>query len=520
MVDSKPFFGWRVVYAAFVVAFFAWGMGFYGPPIFLQTIHENRGWSIALVSAALTAHYLTGATFIANLPRFYRLFGLPTVTGAGAVSLTIGLFGWAVAAQPWQLFLSTILSGAGWAAMSGAAINAIVPPWFVRLRPTALTWAYNGASIGGFVYSPLWVFLIARIGFPAAVLIVGAAAIVTVCYFSMFVFSHTPDTTGQRVDGDEADATARIALNEQFRLPGGALWRDWKFRTLAVAMSLSLFAQIGLLSQLFSVAVPALGAFWAGIVLALANLLSVVGRTVTGVLLPAHADRRIVAMFSYGVQILGGVVLIVSDGRSLVYLVVGIFLFGAGIGNATTLPPLIAQTEFSKEDCLRAVSLIAAMSQSIYAFAPAVFGVVRNLAHEGHPFPTSEMVSIAVVGAGVQFLAICAMFVGRLIRRMPHCHDRMAIGPLHNQDRRKGMLELRPNCECCDRDLPPSSTEARICTFECTFCAQCAEQVLGGLCPNCGGNLVARPIRPPRMLEKWPASSKRVLKEGGCVSLA
>lgn len=82
------------------------------------------------------------------------------------------------------------------------------------------------------------------------------------------------------------------------------------------------------------------------------------------------------------------------------------------------------------------------------------------------------------------------------------------------------MLELRPNCECCDCDLPPSSTAARICTFECTFCATCAEEVLGGRCPNCGGNLVVRPVRPPGMLEKWPASSKRVLKAGGCVSVA
>jgi len=78
------------------------------------------------------------------------------------------------------------------------------------------------------------------------------------------------------------------------------------------------------------------------------------------------------------------------------------------------------------------------------------------------------------------------------------------------------MLELRPNCECCDRDLPPASVEARICSFECTFCATCAETVLHGVCPNCGGNLVARPIRPARLLAKAPPSTKRVLKDGGC----
>jgi len=82
------------------------------------------------------------------------------------------------------------------------------------------------------------------------------------------------------------------------------------------------------------------------------------------------------------------------------------------------------------------------------------------------------------------------------------------------------MLELRPNCECCDKDLPPDAMDARICTFECTFCAECARHTLNGICPNCGGNLVARPIRPPALLAKYPASTRRVLKPEGCTRAA
>jgi hypothetical protein len=74
------------------------------------------------------------------------------------------------------------------------------------------------------------------------------------------------------------------------------------------------------------------------------------------------------------------------------------------------------------------------------------------------------------------------------------------------------MLALRPNCEACDRDLPPDSAEARICTFECTFCADCVETRLSGVCPNCGGNFAARPIRPAALLVKYPASTERVFK--------
>jgi hypothetical protein len=72
------------------------------------------------------------------------------------------------------------------------------------------------------------------------------------------------------------------------------------------------------------------------------------------------------------------------------------------------------------------------------------------------------------------------------------------------------MLELRPNCECCDRDLPFDSPDARICTFECTFCADCVAGPLKGVCPNCGGGLMPRPIRPAALLTRFPPSATRV----------
>ena len=80
------------------------------------------------------------------------------------------------------------------------------------------------------------------------------------------------------------------------------------------------------------------------------------------------------------------------------------------------------------------------------------------------------------------------------------------------------MLELRPNCECCNKDLPPESTEAFICTFECTFCQNCVDKKLHGICPNCGGNFSPRPIRPEKSLIKNPPSTKRIYKPEGCAS--
>ena len=76
------------------------------------------------------------------------------------------------------------------------------------------------------------------------------------------------------------------------------------------------------------------------------------------------------------------------------------------------------------------------------------------------------------------------------------------------------MLALRPGCECCDRDLPPDSPDARICTYECTFCAACVDGCLDGVCPNCGGNFERRPVRPAALLPVDPASTERVHREG------
>jgi uncharacterized protein len=80
------------------------------------------------------------------------------------------------------------------------------------------------------------------------------------------------------------------------------------------------------------------------------------------------------------------------------------------------------------------------------------------------------------------------------------------------------MLALKPNCECCNKDLPPDALDAMICSFECTFCLECVGTRLEGCCPNCGGDLEKRPIRPTSKLEKFPPSTVRVFKPEGCAA--
>src|SRR5579871_56955 len=330
---SETFYGWRVVGGAFVLAACGWGMGFYGPPIFLHAVQEARGFTVAIVSTAVTVHFLVGAATVANLLALYRRFGLPAVTQAGALALAAGVLGWALATTPLQLFVATVFSGGGWVALGAAPVNAIVAPWFVRNRTAALAMAYNGASIGGVVFSPLWVTAIGLFGFVSAAAAIGAIVVVTIWILAAVLFARTPQQMGLAPDGDDAGASAAPILSVHAKpLPRAALWRDVRFLTLALGMALGLFVQVGLIAHLYSLLVPALGADGAGFAMGAATAAAIGGRTLVGWLMPVGADRRLVASVNSVVQIVGSLALMAAAGSNVPLLLVGVLLFGAGIG--------------------------------------------------------------------------------------------------------------------------------------------------------------------------------------------
>jgi MFS family permease len=406
------FFGWHVVGATFTVAVFAFGIGFYGPPIFLETLHSTRGWPVSLISAAITVHFLFGALIVANLATLHRRFGMSVVTRVGGVLTALGLLGWALTCEPWQLFAAALLSGAGWGMTSGAALNAMVSPWFVRRRPAALSMAFNGASIGGVIFSPLWVALIAGLGFPWAASVVAIAALVTLWLVAGRYLTRTPANMGLFPDGDSADAHGLAARKgREGAAPIGHPWLDRRFVTLAATASLGLFAQIGLIAELFSLLVPPLGEAGAGAIMGLTTACSIGGRTVLGMVIRPTADRRVVAAANVMFQACGSVVLILAAGHSIPLLLLGCLLFGLGLGNVTSLPPLIAQTEFAPADVQRVVSLVTAFSQASFAFAPLAFGALRSLgqtmglaSYDGSAplmFGVAALIQVAAAGAAM-----------------------------------------------------------------------------------------------------------------------
>ena len=210
---------------------------------------------------------------------------------------------------------------------------------------------------------------------------------------------------GQLPDGELSGAPAAATASAAQALPGRLLWRDRGFLTLAAAMACGLFAQIGLLAHLFSLLVPPLGEQAAGILMGLATAArspAAPGRLADAgrqrpppdrLRQPPRADRGL------GHPDAG-------RGQRGRLLVAGVLLFGAGIGNTTSLPPLIAQVEFTRADVQRVVPLIVAIGQGTYAFAPAAFGALRTLS------PT-QATAVFAAAAIVQALAIAAFLMGR-----------------------------------------------------------------------------------------------------------
>jgi Major Facilitator Superfamily len=411
MGRRRHFHGWRVVAAAFVLAVFGWGLGFYGPPIYLEAICNTRGWPVAMVSAAVTLHYLIGAVTVAGLPALYRRFGVPATTRAGALALAGGVGGWAVSQAPWELFAASAVSGAGWGMTSAAAVNAIVSPWFVARRPAALSAAYNGSSIGGVIFSPLWVAVIAACGFPSAAAAIGAVTVVTLWVLAARYFGTSPERMGLLPDGG-VGAPTRVSASWHFaRPPAARLRHDLRFVSLAAGMALGLCAQIGLLAHLFSLLVPAFGTQQAGLVTGGATAAAILGRTIGGSLLGEGRDRRLFACASYALQIAGCLALIAAAGHNEPLLLAGVLMFGAGIGNATSLPPLIAQSEFARDEVGRVVPRVIAIAQACYAFAPATFGLIRQLT----PNASGDGFAPGVYAAALrcEAAAIAALLIGR-----------------------------------------------------------------------------------------------------------
>jgi predicted MFS family arabinose efflux permease len=405
-MSSRPplVFGWKVVWTAFAVAVFGWAFGFYIPSALLHLLHERHGWSVATISAAISWHYLLSAGIIVYSAEIHARFGLWRVSAIGAALLALGALGWVSATESWQLFLAAIVSGAGWAATSGAAVNAMIMPWFRARRATAISLAFNGASVGGVVPVPLFIWLQGQIGLVQATIVLAGLGAATIVLLSALYLRPTLASLGLHPDGAESDDTPAEAAGQP--IPRAQLIRELRFATLALGFALALFAQVGLISHLVALLAPSLGTATAGWMVSVMTIMAIIGRTALGFTI-GGADRRVITVANLLIQVVG--VVLLTTTTQPVLLLLGCILFGLGVGNLVSLMPLAAYAEFQPVDVGRVVALILAINQASFSFAPGALGAVHD-ATGGYAWPLALVIAL-------QLLASAALLAGGFRRR-------------------------------------------------------------------------------------------------------
>lgn len=380
-MGQRVFYGWTIVLVCFLIALFGWGLGFYGPGLYLAWLRAQHGWSTSLISSAVTGYYLVSATFIMFIGVTMERFGPRLVVLVGSVAMGLGVVGLAVIAAPWQIYLPFLLMAVGWAAMSGAAINAILAPWFVRQRGLAISLALNGASCGGIIVLPGLLWLTTHYGF-AWGLSIAVATMMVILAPSVSAFLHPhPSVLGLAPDGVPPPVPAPTeARPEPGPTPSPWSWaavlRHPNFWTITIPFALGLTAQVGFLTHQISYLAPRLGTSGAGLVVSLTTVAAVIGRLLTGAYID-RLDRRLVSAANFTLQAVALGTMLVFPGPLFLYL--GCVGFGLGVGNLVSLPGLIVQQEFPPEHFGRTVSLILACNQYTFAFGPSSLGVLRDV---------------------------------------------------------------------------------------------------------------------------------------------
>lgn len=367
----SAYHGWWVVFCAFVIALYGWGLGFYGLSLYLVALHKAHGWSPATISSAITFYYVVGAFLVMQVGDVILKRGARLVVIGGATLMGVGVLALPVIDRPWQLYLAFLLMIPGWAAMGGGSINTIISQWFNRRRGLAASLALNGATCGGLLFAPAFAWAIDTMGFAKACLAAVAFVLLTLWPIAAFVLR--PRRPDEHDSGDD-QAAAQEANGEP--MSRAEMLRQPRFLTMLGAFSLGLLAQISFIAHQVAFLEPTLGLQGAGWAVSLTSMSALAGRLVVGLVID-RVDRRMASAAVLCVQVASMAVLLSAESVAALYL--GCVLFGFGVGNLITLPGLIVQQEFPRRDFARAVSLNVAINQLVAATGPYILGVLHDL---------------------------------------------------------------------------------------------------------------------------------------------
>lgn len=368
---SIKYEGWPVVGVCFLVASFAWGVGFYGQGIYLAELQRIHGWPASLISTATTCYYLFSAILVVFVSEGIRKLGPRLFLICGIVCMAGGTLLVGQVTSPWQLYLVYGLIAFGWAGTSLAAINNTLGLWFDKKRGMAISYALNGASIGGVLGVPILVGAIGKFGF-ATTLIVAACVMIVIALPVITLFVGQPPR--RALPPTDAFMPAPAAALSAAKIRSNA-FGTLSFWTIVIPFALVLVSQVGFIVHQISFLDPIMGREKASIAVSLMTAMAVVGRVVFGTVID-RIDQRLASSISFVSQALA--LLVAINTRNDCALFAASAVFGFTVGNAITLPSLIVQREFSAASFGVLVSLVTAICQFTYAFGPGLIGLLRD----------------------------------------------------------------------------------------------------------------------------------------------
>ncbi len=370
--------GWLVVVACGILATFSWGLGFYGLGVYLHALGQRHGWSTGLISSAVTLYYALSAGCLVMVGDLIDRHGPRGVLAYGVVTMAAAVALLGVITAPWQLFAVYVVMATSWSCLSSTGLSSTLLPWFGRRQGVAMTLALTGASVGGMVLVPILVALTQRRGFAFATAAVAAALVAVGLPLVLLVIRGRPGAAdvASELARDRAGApagesalTARTwTRQEALRVP--QLW------TLMVPFALALAAQVGFLVHQISVLDPHLGESRAALTVSATTVAALLGRVVIGVL-SDRVDLRKLSAVNIGVQ--GAALAAMAAWPSPVTLVGASLVFGLGVGNLITFPPLLAREEFGPRSFGTVFGLVGAATQAGVALGPGLMGLLHDV---------------------------------------------------------------------------------------------------------------------------------------------
>ncbi|MEK9904844.1 MAG: MFS transporter [Rhodospirillales bacterium] len=375
---------WRVIVAGFVMAFFAWGMIFYAHGVFKAVLEAKYGWSAVLMSFAQTWFWFVGAIAAFLAGAVIDRLGPRTVAYYGAAATAFGLVAITFVNDPWQLFLAYAILATAYPPIGNLGISAALAPIFEKHYATALSLALTGASLGGAIVTPLYIFLTSVLGFEMTSWILAAITFISLTAISRW--TPTPPLTSKSVPNESGVEAFRSAIKSPI------FWVIW------LTGLFSFTGQVGFLFQEISIFLPRMGLENAGYAVSLTVIAAAFGRFILG--WAATIWRLgVVASGVYAVQAIGLLIALIDEG--VVTSFIAAFIIGLAVGPVVMLPAMLIRAAFGPRGFGKIFGLSSVGMFGGMMIGPGITGLISS--YIGTQEALSGLVACQLVSAVLIF---------------------------------------------------------------------------------------------------------------------